>query len=245
MTPQQIEQVNRLQAKQNARFGDIAVKKGFLTQEQLDCLLAKQPMEHIILKQILGDKRYLSAQQVDVALYDFHKSLGVSDGQFALLMDNEVAAFVKHIAGIDESDILMHEFAKLFISLTLRLVEREIHIGKSYKSTLETIKYVTLQRTMGDSDHIFAFSSDCSVASKKFAEKYAKSTFSVLHYVAQDSLKEFINCVDGLVISELSNAGIMEIDIDVPEYYGEFSIDCDTTILPITLPFGEFGIFII
>ena len=38
MTPAQAEEVNQLQAQQDARFGDIAVAKGYLTDAQVGTL---------------------------------------------------------------------------------------------------------------------------------------------------------------------------------------------------------------
>ena len=41
MTKEQADEVNQLQAMKDARFGDIAVEKGYLTDEQVGKLLKK------------------------------------------------------------------------------------------------------------------------------------------------------------------------------------------------------------
>jgi CheY-specific phosphatase CheX len=242
MTSQQTDQVNRLQTSQNARFGDIAIQKDFLTQEQLDALLKKQPREHIILKQILCDKGYLDSQQADNALDGFKSSLGVSDEDFSLLQDGNIEAYIKHIAKIDES--LMGEFAKMFITLTFRLIDREVMVKEAYKTTLASAKYIVTQRCFGDAEGFFSFSSADSASAIKFAEAYSKFTLDTLDEDARESLKEFMNCVCGLVISELSNSGRMELDIDVPAYFDDLSLGREVTVLPFSIPIGEFCVFI-
>ena len=56
----------------------------------------------------------------------------------------------------------------------------------------------------------------------------------------QDSLKEFLNCVAGMLIAEFSNAKIMELDIEVPEYGEDKKLAEETLIIPFSLPMGDF-----
>ena len=55
MSAAQAEEVNRLQAVMDKRFGDIAVENGYLTDEQVGMLLKKQGDEYMVFLQTLVD----------------------------------------------------------------------------------------------------------------------------------------------------------------------------------------------
>jgi hypothetical protein len=245
MTAQQVESVNRLQSFLNARFGDIAVKKGFLTEEQVENLLKKQPREHIILKQIICDKKIMNAEQFDSAVNDFKLSLGMSDDVFNLLLDNDVATYISHIAGVDKSDLLLSEYTILFVTLVNRLIDRSTLVKKTYTSNPDSLKLIAAQKATGDAAVTFAFASADDVSAKCFAESFAQCSFDSFDEDAEDSLMEFLNCVTGMLVSELSNSDTMELDIEPPEFYKESPpFKTDSIVLPISLSFGEFFLLI-
>jgi CheY-specific phosphatase CheX len=248
MTLGQVDEVNRLQAAKNARFGDIAVEKGYLTQEQLDTLLKKQPREHIILKQVICDKQYMEPGQFDTALNDFKSELGVDNGQFENLTDNDIDTYLSCIAGLDSGDVLMWEYARIFIATTIRCVDREFFVKKAGKNPFTTSRFVFGQDVKGDADAKLIISAEDSDSATKFAEKFSKDVFEPsdeLDDDVKDAVKEFLNCVNGLLISELSNSGKMELDLEIPEYYDKLSVDPETVIFPFSLlDIGEFDIFI-
>jgi len=244
MTSQQVETVNRLQASLNARFGDIAVQKGYLTDEQVMYLLKKQPREHIILKQIICDKQIMDAAQFDRALDDFKLSLGVDDETFDKLLANDAGTYILHIAGIDCGDLLMSEYTKLFITLVIRLIDREVLVKKAYTAKLNSLKYLAVQKTAGDATAVFAFSSANELSAKCFAESYAKDSFDTFDEDAEDSLTEFLNCVTGMLVSELSNSGTMELDIEPPGFFTEPPSSQEVIVFPFDLSFGKFCLYI-
>ena len=245
MTSSQVDEVNNLQATMNKRFGDIAIEKGYLTKEQLESLLGKQPREHIILKQILGDKQYLDAGKVDTCLNDFKVSLGVSDDIFEKLQDNDVDVFVSYIAKIDNSNLVLQTFARLFVNTVIRLVEREVTVKEAYPAKPSVVKHLVKQEAVGDARVTFAYSVADTVTGKGLAEAFAKFGFDDFDEDAQDSMQEFLNCVSGLVISELANNDIMDLDLEPPLYCEEFAVDCDTIVLPLSISAGELKVFII
>ena len=60
MTPDQVREVNRIQKREDKRFGQISIEKGYLTAEKLEELLSAQKNEHVLLGQILVEDRILS-----------------------------------------------------------------------------------------------------------------------------------------------------------------------------------------
>ena len=246
MTPQQVEFVNEMQASKNMRFGDIAVEKGYLTKEQMYALLNKQPKEHLVLKQILNDKQYMQPNQFERDLNNFKFSLGINDKEFDRLLDNDVGAYITYAAGVETSgeNFVMNEFFKIFVATSVRLIDREVHVKKSLDPIPGSFQFVAEQNAVGDASFTFSFAAADSGSAKKFAECFAKASFNAFDGDAQDSMKEFLNCICGLLISELSNTGKMELDIEVPEYYDELPIDFETVVLPLSLSIGDFYIFV-
>jgi len=248
MTYSDVEKVNRLQASQNVCFGDIAVEEGYLTERQLWALLKKQPSEHILLKQILRDKGYMSAWEVGFALNEFKEDLRVTDDEFASLQRNGVEVYIKHIAGmydINTQNLVMNEFAELFITITMRLIDRNLLVKKAYKMKPGAVKYATVQRCGGGAHFTFAFSSADADAATRFACAYSKLSLDALDEDARDSLRKFLNCVDTYVVSELSNLGKLELDIEAPEYFDELDIPSETLVLPFSLSIGDFCVFVL
>jgi len=248
MTPEQVEQVNRLQASQNARFGDIAIQKGYLTDWQLADLLKKQPSEHVMLKQILYDKGYMTHTQTDDAIDAFKGYLNLPEDDFISLQKNGVAAYVKHIAGvkgIDTSYLVMSEYAEMFLTLVMRLIDKDIFVKPAIKMPAGGVKLTAAQKCQGDASVTLAFSQSDEEAALKFAAAYSKLQLTAFDEDVQDSLKEFLNCVNGLVVSELSNLGKLELDIDVPEYFDELNVPENTLILPFSLSIGDFCLFLL
>jgi len=244
MSQDDVEKVNRLQASENARFGDLAISRGYLTAEQFNGLLSKQPKQHVILKQILADKEYLPAEKFEQGLASFKRSLGISDDAFERLQDNDVPMSVEVIAGITPDNPLLSKYAELFIATTLRLIDTDIHLKKAKTCEGCTITHYTEQSCYGDGNHLVAFGTNDKQAAITFAEKYCKFEITDMDEDGQDSLKEFLNCVSGMLVSELSNTGTMELDLKVSEYFENKEIKKGTTVIPFSLPMGDFVITI-
>ncbi len=60
MTAPQVDRVHQLQIKMDKRFGEIAIKEGYLNEDQLTDLLGQQNKRHLILSQALIDKGILT-----------------------------------------------------------------------------------------------------------------------------------------------------------------------------------------
>jgi len=241
MSQADVEYVNRLQSAKNARFGDIAIEEGYLTKEQFDGLLNNQPKSHVVLKQVLVDREYMASDEFEDALCDFQKSLRVSSEVYELLQDNNVEAFITHIAGIDKrKNIAFHKFAEIFITMVIRLVERDVFLHGVHEGHTSNLGHFISQKGHGDGEFKFAFGTNDTCAATEFAEAYCKFPINSMDEDAVDSLKEFLNCVCGVLIAELSNSKTMELDIDVPEYFKDKSLCEDALVLPFSLPKGEF-----
>jgi len=246
MSSEDAEHVNRLQAAKNARFGDIAIERGYLTKEQVESLLSKQPREHIVLKQLVLDKGYISSDKFDLALGTFKTSLGVSYDDFEQLQDKNPEAFMDIIADIDRNDTVLWEYIKMFINTTVRFIDRDIRLSKVYRTDKAEFKHVVWQKGVGaDGDYDFVLASNDTKAACAFSSAYGKIPIETMDEDGQDSFKEFLNCVGGLVTADMENRGIKELTIEVPEYRDCYAIGQKVYIVPLSLPMGDFFLTVI
>ena len=249
MTPDQAEAINRQQATQNAHFGELAVQNGFLTQDQLEFLLDIQPRDYVILKQILHDKKYMVAGSVDVALYAFKEELGLSASEFDRLLDNHVDTYISKIANINgKEQPILTVFARLFIATVIRLVDKEIMVGKAEKLSGDSTPYTILLKLKGDASNALVFSAGNVTGAIEFAGKFAEgfmgASIEATDEIARDAMKEFLNCVGGLFTTELTSKTHLNLDLEVPEFRDEFTAESEVTALPFSLNSGGFRIFI-
>ncbi|MCL2619206.1 MAG: hypothetical protein FWD98_09175 [Defluviitaleaceae bacterium] len=241
LTVEDVEKINMLQSSQNAKFGDIAVGRGYMTKDQFDSLLTKQPKPHVILKQILTDKAYMSAERFEDLMRGFQASLGASDEAFARIKDNDAQAFVEFAAKVGEDNFMLNTFASLFISTVTRLVDGDILVKAAEKLDSAKLTHFFEQPGVGGGNsYKFCFGTNDEKAALWFAEKYCRFSVNDMDGDGQDSLKEFLNCVSGMMIGVLSNSGKAEIDIEVGEYSKGKDISYDALMVPFVLPAGEF-----
>jgi len=249
MTPEQAETINRQQATQNARFGDLAIQSGYLTQEQLDFLLDIQPHDYIILKQLLHDMNYTAAEATDAALAEFKKELGFSETDFDRLLNNHVDTYISKIAGIDgKANPILTVFARLFVTTAIRLVDKEIMVGKAEKVSSGGIPYTISIGLKGDANNALVFSAGNVTGAIEFAEKFAEGfmgiSMEVTDEIARDAMKEFLNCVGGLFTTEITSKTHLNLDLEVPQFHEEFPVSTEIVALPFSLLASGFKISI-
>ena len=249
ISPEQAETINRQQASQNAHFGELAIRNGFLTQEQLDYLLDKQPRDYLIIKQILHDKNYMSAETAEASLDEFKEELGFSNADFERLLNNHVDTYITKIAEINGKEYpILTVFARTFIATVIRLVDKEIMLCKAEKLSNVSVPYTISMKLKGDASNALVFSAgDVSGAMEfagKFAEGFMGATIEATDEIARDAMKEFLNCVGGLFTTELTSKTHLKLDIEVPEFLEEYRVESEVVALPFSLMSGGFRILI-
>ena len=64
MTKEQAEEVNQLQQQLDKRFGDIAVEKGYLDDDQVSYLLKQQGDGYLLFVQTISEAGFLSFDDI-------------------------------------------------------------------------------------------------------------------------------------------------------------------------------------
>lgn len=249
MTPEQAEIVNHQQATQNARFGELAISNGYLTQEQLDSLLAIQPRDHIILKQVLTEKKLSTADAFDASLAALKEELNLNNVDYERLLDNNVDTFISKVAGIDgKTQPILTVFTRMFITTVIRLVDKEIMIDKAVRTPNVSAPYTISLPLKGDASNALVFSAGGVYNAIEFAGKFAEGfmgmAIEATDEIARDALKEFMNCIGGLFTSELTSKTHLKLDIEVPQFHEVFPADGEVLVMPFSLTSGGFKVFI-
>ena len=94
MTLDQTNEVNILQSAMDQRFGDIAVAKGYLTDEQVGYLLKKQGDPYLTFVQTLIDNDVIKMDELDAVIEEFRVKNGFTEEQIADFKSGDVNKIV-------------------------------------------------------------------------------------------------------------------------------------------------------
>lgn len=214
MTIDQVEEVNQEQAVCDKRFGDIAIEKGYLNQEQVSRLLFLQGNVFLAFMQAIIDNKLLTMAQMDQALDKYQK-----DNSFTLSnMEDLKSCDIDRIIPIFlyEQPALLQGLCGVMVRTVSRLVDYHVYIKKPYLSKEFPIHYFCMQELNGEHKMLTSLTASGD-AMKQAAIGFAGKEYIFNEEDALDALCELINCVNGLYATELSIRHI-EMDMDAPHY---------------------------
>lgn len=213
MTIEQVEEVNQLQAILDKRFGDIAVEKGYLNDEQVSRLLVLQGNAYLALIQSIVDGGYLTMEEIEELLSRFQSENNMTSSNIDDLKSCDVDRIIS-IYLYSQTDF-MKELAGVIIRTFTRLVDYHAFIGKPSELKEYPYKVLCAQGIEGDHKILTALSGEVNPALCNTAIAFAGADNVVCDEDVIDALCEFVNCVNGLFASEMSNRSI-DIDMDAP-----------------------------
>ncbi|GAU77392.1 chemotaxis protein CheX [Fusibacter sp. 3D3] len=244
MTAAQVTEVHNLQAKKDRRFGDLAIENGFLTEEQLEVLLSKQQESHTTLGQVLMDEQIMSYDDYEQLLVQYKIDSGFSDDEIEILKSNDTDAILELFLdmGNTEEVKLFKAYVELFIRNIIRFVDRDVVIGKPYLTEVYAYQNYASQDIVGSYSMETGLSASDDVIIK-FAMAYTNMSITEVNAMAKDAIGEFMNCQNGLFISNLYHKGInCNIEPQVFREKGEITAQMKLFVLPCDLPFGNVDI---
>lgn len=135
---------------QDLLFGEIAIRLNFITRKQLEECIELQKKKHFLLGQILKEKGYLSAFQIEKVLHQQKKLIALRE-QCALAQMG-TADVLRKMNKIDEAieeyNYLIDHYPdqpELVTEAKNKMAEIHISLG-DYKKALSTYKEVTTRR---------------------------------------------------------------------------------------------------
>jgi Predicted inhibitor of MCP methylation, homolog of CheC len=215
LTPGKADEINRLQATMDKRFGDIAIERGYLTPEQLEHLLSLQGNPYLIFAQTVVEKGYMSLEEVEKYVLSYQKENNFSDSDLEAIKNGDIDKIIPIFIHINEP--LYNDHIALAIRNIIRFVDTEVYFEKASAVTEFSFQHIAGQEMEGNHNILLGFSGDNSTL-LSIANPFAKETFSKVDEDAYDSVCEFINCINGLFASKLSQEDV-EIDMLPPFFY--------------------------
>lgn len=214
MTHEQAEEVNRLQAVMDKRFGDIAVEKGYLTTEQVSELLKLQGNTWLSFMQALVDAGLVSLEEMEWLLYDFKRAYGYNDAELEALKSDEVDRIVPLL--LPKEALKYQEIICVVVRTMIRLIDRHVYVGQAAIVEELPLEDMVTQSLVGEKSIMDCFAerdgallSTCTI--------FGQEEFPRLNMDALDAAGELLNCANGLYASARSREGCF-LELMPPEF---------------------------
>lgn len=242
LTKEKAEEINILQTQKDAKFGDIAVEEGYITKEQLEDMLDKQGSTYIKFMQVLEEVSGLLQNEIETHIEEFRKNIGFAPEELEALKNDDIDKIVPMF--VYASKPYITDIAALALRNITRFVTSNYYIGKIEHVNNFEYRAFAGQRCEGDVNSVIGFAvKNAPQAFIDIAKGYSKSDDFQFGLESYDAVGEFINCIDGLFSSALSNENI---DIEIlPQFAYENQIaKGNAYVLPIYINGCEVSLYI-
>lgn len=209
MTLEQADEVNRLQSVMDKRFGDIAVEKGYLTDEQIGNLLKAQGNTYMTFVQALVNEGYIKMEEIDSVFDGYREKNSLSKTDMEVLKSDDPEVIIPIF--LTPETLKYQDIIGVAVRTIIRCVDRHVYIGKATLVDNYSAKSAAVQAVEGAKGYTTAFE-EKDGGLLKLASVFGQEDFGALDADALDAVGEFLNCVNGLHASALSQKGeILEL----------------------------------
>lgn len=217
MSPAQAEEVNQIQAMKDARFGDIAVEKGYLTEDQVGLLLKKQGDAYLLFVQELVERKILSLEEIQRHLNHFKKYERFTALDIDALKSSDIDKIIPLFTKDCAAPGVLKDYVALMARNIIRFVDNKVRFERMEAANTYTNKYIASQGFSGDYEIFIGLAGD---GNKYIAEKFSNFEFEDIDEDCLDAVCEFINVSNGIYASKLSEEEI-NLDMLPPNMYTE------------------------
>lgn len=209
MTLAQAEEVNRLQSVMDKRFGDIAIEKGYLTDDQIGNLLKAQGNIYMSFVQSLVNEGFVKMEEIDTIFDGYREANGFTKSDMEALKSDEPERIVPLF--LTPETMKYQDIIGVAVRTVIRCVDRHMYIGKVTEKEDCEIKNAALQEIQGEGGYVAGFEEQYG-GLLKLASIFGQEDFQKIDIDTLDAVGEFLNCVNGLHASALSkNGAILEL----------------------------------
>ena len=221
LTSSQVMELNYLQVQSDERFGDLAVKKGYLTESDVNYLLGLQSNPYLLFVQALDENNCLTHDEIDYNLTAFQKENDYSNSIMKAIRDGNIEGMLPAFVNVQDRRYL--DLIGLALRNIIRFINTFLRIAPGEFISGRTHRYAAYQHTIGDYQCVLGFTGEDD-GILMMADGYAKEEFGTVDEDALDSIAEFTNCVNGLYAAELSFQNI-SMDMMPPKLSFDEPID--------------------
>lgn len=234
LTIDQADAINRMQQAMDKRFGDIAVEKGYLTDSQVGSLLKMQGNEYLTFAQTLVDAGFVTMDKLQGILKNYQVENGFTNSELEAIKSGDAEKIVPLFLPPDSDRYT--EVVTLALKTMIRCIDRNAYPCHARLTNYAELESPVTQEMIGTDYWLIGFS-DLEGSLCKIASAFAKETFYVVDEDVQDAVGEFVNCINGLFATSLSNSGVhMEL---LPPVLGTSGPkECKNLLV---IPFGVCG----
>ena len=215
LTTKQAEEINEIQKRMDQRFGDIAIEKGYLLQEEVKYLLNLQGNSYLRFIQLFTEQNIITMEELETLLEEYKKANQFTDQELEALKSGDIDRIIPVFVDMDTP--LLGECVGLAIRNVIRFINSEVVLKRAYRVKDYSFDGLAFQQMKGDHDIFLGFAGR-DKALLEIANPFAKEQYTSLDEDAYDSVCEFINCINGMFASKLSHEDI-HIDMTPPGYY--------------------------
>jgi hypothetical protein len=233
LTAKQAEEINKIQKSADQRFGDIAIEKGYLLEEEVTHLLNLQGNSYHRLVQLLTEQCLLTLGEIEACLHEYQLENHYTDSEMDALKSGDIDRIIPVFVDTDAPHT--GELISLVIRNIIRFIDSDVLLKKAYTVKDYSFSGLAFQQMAGDHT-IFMGLAGSSKALLEIARPFARESFENMDEDAFDSVCEFINCINGLHASKLSRDEI-QLDMMPPGYYqdGRLTTGGNICLVPILL----------
>ncbi|MBO4750060.1 MAG: hypothetical protein J5546_07050 [Lachnospiraceae bacterium] len=216
MTFAQAEEVNRLQALCDKRFGDIAVEKGYLSNEQVSKLLKRQGDAYLTFIQALEDDHLITVGELANILEEFKLKYCLTNTEMEDIKSDDVEKIIDVYLPANAKDY--SQLIGIAMKTLIRLVDRHASIDKMEMKKVSADAPMAAQEMKGEEVEWKNGMKEIDGALLTVASFFGQEDFEVLDEDALDAVAELMNCINGLYASSLSNNHGKLLELMPPEY---------------------------
>lgn len=235
MTEYQADTVNMLQATLDMRFGDLAVEKGYLTEEQVKELLKKQGDPYLSLAQALENMGIMRWGDLDLVMKKYQAENELTASSLDALKSDDIDRIIPLYLPSDADEYI--DIATLTVKTIMRCVNSNIMPMKAYFTECLDIQNGSLQFVDGDPCLTTAMVGDGN-SLLDVARIFGREEFDRVDMDALDAVAELVNCINGMYASERSLRRI-RMELYPPEYDDSAECITDSKMLVLPIIIGE------
>lgn len=199
------------------RFGEVAIERGYLTEDQVRELLKTQIPDFLLFGQCLVDDGAISYEELQTLVLDYEAENEMYDIDLNIESKEKITQLIERFFLVAEVPIT--EYSIMYMELMFNNLVR--FIGDDFTPLTPIpcdefpVNYCVSQRIHGKVNCISRVDMEEDVAIA-FASRYAKTTFTEFDEYVQASIEDFINLHNGLFMVNMSNEHSIELSLDPP-----------------------------
>lgn len=230
LTAAKAEEINQLQMKMDKRFGDIAIEKGYLSEDEVSKLLILQGNPYLLFVQACSEYDIMPKEKVDACLVGFARENVYSHADMEALKNDDLEKVVSILTKVAPP---YDELVTLVVKNLFRFASTDIAIGAQKKVKEVHVAHIASQEMQGDYSVLLGLACEREEL-LALAIPYGREEFKSLDLDALDAVGEFINCTNGLYASKLSQENI-ELELLPPSYQANTSMMAEEEFLVLDL----------